>query len=232
MMITRDELLADLQGQQVTLPNLYEVFQGWPGVAENPQWLSLCEDCDRRLDRFVKLRPLNENEVLKTMICSVYSTDVRCKALKGSAFPYFTATWWPKANLEELGVLLYLTIWLFTWDDEIDEPEGSCSDDLDAASVYRAQTIEFVTHCLGFGSSTTPQPRNKIISSFREWGVPIADAYSTAQRKRLLDELTRFLEHSKKEQTIRLSGRIPTIEEYWDFRMGTSAVGIAVACVE
>jgi hypothetical protein len=52
------------------------------------------------------------------------------------------------------------------------------------------------------------------------------------QRKRFLDEMTRFLEHSKQEQQIRLSGRIPSIDEYWHFRMGTSAVGIAVAALE
>jgi hypothetical protein len=52
------------------------------------------------------------------------------------------------------------------------------------------------------------------------------------QRKRFLDEMTRFLEHSKQEQQIRLSGRIPNVDEYWHFRMGTSAVGIAVAALE
>lgn len=44
--------------------------------------------------------------------------------------------------------------------------------------------------------------------------------------------MIQFLAHSQVEQEIRLRVQVPTIEEYWTFRMGTSAVGIAVAAVE
>jgi hypothetical protein len=44
--------------------------------------------------------------------------------------------------------------------------------------------------------------------------------------------MARFLMHSKREQETRLSGRIPSIKEYWEFRMGASAVGVVVAALE
>ncbi len=44
--------------------------------------------------------------------------------------------------------------------------------------------------------------------------------------------MIRFLAKSQREQELRLSGKIPSIEEYWAFRMGTSAVGVGVAALE
>jgi len=47
-----------------------------------------------------------------------------------------------------------------------------------------------------------------------------------------LDEMMLFLEMSRSEQEVQLSGRIPTVEEYWVYRMGTSAVGVVVSLTE
>jgi hypothetical protein len=75
--------------------------------------------------------------------------------------------------------MLFLTIWLFTWDDEIDEPTGSYSEDLESADGYRAQTIDFVLNCLGFGSASgLVEPTNRIVGSFRDFGEPLANAYT------------------------------------------------------
>lgn len=52
------------------------------------------------------------------------------------------------------------------------------------------------------------------------------------QRQRFMDELLRFMSHTKHEQDFRLRSEMPTIEEYWSFRMGTSAVGVVVAVQE
>ena len=110
---------------------------------------------------------------------SIYSDKRKLSGLKASDFAFFAATWWPHARYEELRVMLYLTIWLFTWDDEIDEPTGSYSEDLEGAERYRTQTIDFVLHCLGFGDSAAPaEATNRIVASFREIGEPLANAYT------------------------------------------------------
>jgi hypothetical protein len=79
-------------------------------------------------------------------------------------------------------VLLYFTIWLFNWDDEIDEPTGSYSDDLEAAERYRKRTTDFLLECLGLRESY-PAVRldlanNKIIASFSDIGEPLRRAYT------------------------------------------------------
>jgi hypothetical protein len=47
-----------------------------------------------------------------------------------------------------------------------------------------------------------------------------------------MSETNRFLQHTKQEQIVHLNKRISSIDEYWQFRMGTSAVGIVVAMQE
>lgn len=56
--------------------------------------------------------------------------------------------------------------------------------------------------------------------------------YSTAQRKRFLQEMDFFIQKAQLEQKSRLDGRILSLEEYWDIRMGTSAVGVIMAVNE
>jgi hypothetical protein len=47
-----------------------------------------------------------------------------------------------------------------------------------------------------------------------------------------MDELVRFVEFTKCEQEFRVRREIPTVQEYWSFRMGTSAVSLVVAVQE
>jgi hypothetical protein len=97
-----------------------------------------------------------------------------------SDFAFFAATWWPKAGYKELRVLLFLAIWLFTWDDEVDEPSGAYSGSLSGAEQYRMQTTDLVLECLGLRipSSAPAEPTNKIIASFRDIGDELAKLYS------------------------------------------------------
>jgi hypothetical protein len=111
---------------------------------------------------------------------SIFDDERRLKALKATDFAFFVATWWPKTEYEELKVLLYFVIWLFTWDDEIDEPTGCYTDDLASADGYRKRTTDFVLECLGLqGKRTAKQfnaTDNKMIASFKSVGESLADA--------------------------------------------------------
>jgi hypothetical protein len=54
----------------------------------------------------------------------------------------------------------------------------------------------------------------------------------TDQRKALFDELEYYITETEVEHKIQLSGRLPTVAEYWAFRRGTSGVGILIALIE
>jgi Terpene synthase family 2, C-terminal metal binding len=41
-----------------------------------------------------------------------------------------------------------------------------------------------------------------------------------------------FMEMSEEEQRLRLSGTIPSVEEFWEYRLGSSAVCVTLAVNE
>ena len=73
--------------------------------------------------------------------------------------------------------MTFLSIWLFLWDDEIDEATGSLNMDFEAAQVFRQETIDFIEYTLDLGTQEVPPiPPNAIINSFR----PVSDALCVA----------------------------------------------------
>lgn len=47
-----------------------------------------------------------------------------------------------------------------------------------------------------------------------------------------MDECDDFLEMSQREQVLRLRGRLLSLEEFWSYRLGSSAVYITIAVNE
>jgi hypothetical protein len=250
----REALLDSFKGTKLIIPNLYEIFADWPQGAVNPNYARLIQVSAERIERCVHIVSFSPVVVCLTWVCcSIVDDRHKLDALQSSDFAFFAATWWPKAGYEELKVLLFLAIWLFIWDDEVDEPAGAYSGDLASAERYRTQTIDFALECLGLRTSSRSapvEPTNKIITSFRDIGEQLAKDCSRGelhdtnsseqnrltasrdQRRRFMDEMMRFLEQTKREQQTRLCGNLPSLEEYWSYRMGTSAVGVIVAALE
>ena len=68
-------------------------------------------------------------------------------------------------------------IWLFIWDDEIDEPPGSMNTKFDAAQAFRRDTLDFIEYTLDLSAPDVPPvPPNPIIKGFQ----PISDALCVA----------------------------------------------------
>ena len=60
-------------------------------------------------------------------------------------------------------------------------------------------------------------------------GDTIRSARTIEQRRTFLEELQYFMNKSEAEQAIRLRGRLPDLEEFWQYRIGTSAVRVVLA---
>lgn len=87
--------------------------------------------------------------------------------------------------------------------------------------------------CLGvLPVDTNFYPRNQLIQSFDIIGYSLRSSYDMNQCQRFYDEVARFMAASEVEQAGRLKGQVFTLEEYWAFRMGTSAVYISSAASE
>ncbi|GAP82510.1 putative terpene synthase metal binding domain protein [Rosellinia necatrix] len=216
----RQQLLLKIRGKTVHIPDLQPIFADWLEVHRHQisPWIE----------------PLRKK--VNEKIQSLNFSNARQKQLEKADFGLLTATWWPEAPLERLCILAYIIIWLFTWDDEIDEPAGTYSEDFHGAQVYREQTLRFVERCLGLAAaspdeSDSPHP-NPIVQSFEAIGSALRACYDAGQIRRLYDEVARFVRGTEAEQRGRLDGRVPTVEEYWALRRSTSAVYISTAAGE
>lgn len=207
-------ILAELRGQSIVLPDLNAIFLGWPKDV-NPGLDRLRDDVDEWLTRTL-------------------SHNSKIKSLRGADFGYFGATWWPQASYDRLKTCTLVAVWLFAWDDEIDEDDGSLWDDSELSQPYRDETREYVRACLSLRGKLDHEnigPTNATIIAFESIGMAIRDAYSYEQRLRFMDECNDFLEMSQREQVIRLRG-VPTMEEFWSYRLGSSAVYVTLAVNE
>jgi len=152
-------------------------------------------------------------------------------ALQASDFGLFGATWWPSANFDKLRIVTYLAVWLFTWDDEIDLNDGTMWDEFGAAQVYRDETLAYVRYSLGIDESC-PEVHNRIILNFEPIGAAVKKTYNLEQRKMVYEEMRFFMDMSEHEQRLRLSGTIPSIDEFWRYRIGSSAVSVCLSLNE
>ena len=101
---------------------------------------------------------------------------------KAADFALFASAWWPKANFRELRIAAFLAIWLFVWDDEIDEMPGALSNDFESAQHFREETTAFVKCCLGLSDSNTQMKASSIvIESFRDIGNELCSYYTVGK---------------------------------------------------
>ncbi|KAK0102186.1 hypothetical protein ONS95_001017 [Cadophora gregata] len=281
----RQQLLDSIRGKTVTIPNLRPIFEKYTG-AINPNYQAMIPVVDSHLESLVP----NEKRLAK---------------LKTADFALFASNWWPTAEFRELRIVAFLAIWLFLWDDALDEPTGEYADNFEAAQLYRSETEQFLADCLGLSTSKElstvvtypaidslkgfgvyvkhmllgylleasseakrtvetsgffgsvkilgkqvkkvvfwtlgiktiknmfpPRSSHPIIESFRVIGDELKLAYTIEQRQNFFEDMKFYIATTETEQRYKLDGKIPTLEEYWEARMGTSAVAACLAMIE
>ncbi|KAI4235240.1 MAG: hypothetical protein LQ349_003306 [Xanthoria aureola] len=113
--------------------------------------------------------------------------------------------------------------------------DGCLWDDSDLSQPYRDETRLHVLECLGLTDDLNGCPVrsvNPTILAFEGIGNAIRSVYTYEQRCRFMKHMENFLEMSRREQALRLRGTLPTVEEFWSYRLGSSAVHITLAMNE
>ncbi|EED22466.1 conserved hypothetical protein [Talaromyces stipitatus ATCC 10500] len=118
---------------------------------------------------------------------------------------------------------------------QIDNAAGSMWEDWESAQKFRLDTIQYVQYCLGLAPSNQEysESTNPIIRAFDVIGFAIRDSCSLSQRKMVYDEMNEFMKQSEQEQRLRLNNdSLPSVDEFWSYRLGASAVFICLAINE
>ncbi|KAL9057345.1 MAG: hypothetical protein Q9162_002419 [Coniocarpon cinnabarinum] len=212
----RLDLLAAIRGQHVHIPDFAAVFQNWP-TGLNPGLPQLQVEVEQRLLSLVQQSP------------RLLASPTKLQKLRAADFALFGASWWPWVDYSTLRTLTFLAIWLFLWDDEVDAEDGSLARDLQKSLKYRNETLLFVRSSLGLAHVNDPPAvsSNVLIYSFDTIGSVLRVNCST-----VLKEIEFYIQATETEQRRRLNTELPTVEEYWACRMGTSAVGACIVAMQ
>ena len=190
----RIQLLSDLRGQQVRIPDLRAQLKDWPHEINVNQAgiVSVVE------------------EVINT---HALTTAVNSK-LKHANLGLLVASWFPFASAQRLKDITYFVCRMFMIDDSIiDKVSWPGLDNTAAFDAAYKETIDFVYKSLKLdGNTASAQPTSSIpaINSFRAIGEVLCENYSVTQRRVFYDVCRLTMDGYRTEQQIRVDGQVPT----------------------
>ncbi|KAI1775795.1 terpenoid synthase [Hypoxylon cercidicola] len=205
--------LRSLRGKLLRIPDLRPIYAKWTSGL-NPRCDELRTFVDECIDRYVK----DEKTRRKT---------------KAIDLGWFTSLSYPSAEFEQLKTMALLSLVFFIFDDtidkEIDHEAPDFASDFDAATKLRQESINYMRYHLSQKSTASslcsePPQVPQEFASF-EALVPRVMAAPPGQidLDRLADDVQEFIDMNAIEQTYRLSGNLPSVEEYWTYRHGVGA---------
>ena len=213
---TRDEILSDLHGQTVHIPDLRTLYTHWPSFVNT------------------------EQDAVKSVVSNVLETHSMTTAvemkLKRANLPLLIASWYPFSLADTLKEITYFVCWMYMVDDAIIDKVSWPG--LDNAAAFEAaynNLMEFVYKSLKLdGDAEKAQPQSTIaaIDSFRHIGEKLCEKYTVVQRWRFYDACKMTMEGYRTEQQLRVAGQLPTWDEYFSYREGSSCISMCVAMIE
>lgn len=136
--------------------------------------------------------------------------------------------------------MAWYTLWIILWDDVIEDstfPDSvrataaasETNDDLDLAKVewLHKQALKYVKYELGLVEDDkipAPLPPTKYCGLFRHCAGPLRTECTLPERQRIYDEIKYYMDCCEAEQKYFRTGKLPTLERYWDHRFGSSSV--------
>lgn len=211
-----EALAAELKGRAMHVPNMMLAMHGWPHRERNKYYEQMRSLFDETLDR-------------------VIPDPRRRQKFKECDFALFAALWWPHAEWDDFYSASFFALWIFVWDDTIDANDNDLSDDFQKACRFRQQTLEYVKDCLGLraeGEGDEPVFPSLACGLFRDFSKRVVEKFKKDRVQRIYDEIVRYIHECEVEQADRLAGYIPTLDEYLENRLGTSAVFILCGIFE
>ncbi|KAK1688331.1 isoprenoid synthase domain-containing protein [Colletotrichum godetiae] len=205
-----------LKGQTLHVPNLYDIFKGWPVKKTNPHYKRMIPIVEEAFDRLIKSPPLREK-------------------YREANYARFVSLYYPHPDWEQVQTLALYIIWLFCWDDAIDQ-QGSddLSNDLLRAKTRHDDTIVVLEYVLniGFDDGSAIQ-YDHANTELKEIGAQLRKAYTPKeQRQTFMTQMKRYINNCHKEQAMRLRGDLPDLQAYSELRHGTAAVWTLCALIE
>ncbi|GKT40094.1 uncharacterized protein ColSpa_00275 [Colletotrichum spaethianum] len=142
--------------------------------------------------------------------------------------------YYPHPEWEQVRTLALYIVWLFCWDDAIDQQgTGELSNDILRAKAYRDSTIKLLEYVLDLAPKAGSDIElDKANVELKVIGDELKKAYSHEQRQIFMNQMRRYINNCHEEQMMRLQGTLPGIKSYSELRHGTAAVWTLCALIE
>lgn len=133
---------------------------------------------------------------------------------------------------------------------EIDSDNGCFGNDFERSQDNRAEKLRYARDFMGISCDKPCEIPSPITGSLEIVGEAIRDAYNIGtkirppllasstdflwieQRERVSSGMGIFIETTEREHLLRLSSTEPSVVEYWECRLRTSAVRVCLAVNE
>ncbi|KAL2017169.1 hypothetical protein VTK56DRAFT_2538 [Thermocarpiscus australiensis] len=208
--------LADsLRGQRLCIPDLRPAFVDWK-VGLNKHYERVQEAVNVRLEGLIE----DERFLAK---------------VKASDLALIASRWFPDAPYDVLETAAFYCVWLFLWDDVIDGAAaggaGAHADDGQGGLTpeeYCRESVAFARHHLGLDEPGTPGPAapTQVCESFAEVARRVGEYCGLDERRQLFGHLREYMEACVVEHRWRLSGKMPSVDEFYSWRLRTSSVDV------
>ncbi|KAL0766262.1 hypothetical protein CaCOL14_011460 [Colletotrichum acutatum] len=208
-------IVETLKGKTLHVPNLYGIFKGWPVKKTNLHYKRIIPIVEEAFDRLIKPPLLREK-------------------YREANYARFVSLYYPHPDWEQVQTLALYIIWLFCWDDAIDQQSSDdLSNDLLRAKTRHDNTIVVLEHVLdlGFDDGSAIQ-YDHANTELKAIGAQLRKAYTREQRQTFMTQMKRYINNCHKEQTMRLQGDLPDLQAYSELRHGTAAVWTLCALIE
>lgn len=93
--------------------------------------------------------------------------------------------WWPRAAAKRLQTCTFWFLWLYTWDDVIDQSTSELSVNLERANKFREESFHYVRYCMGVPTEDTYKfrfdknpPTHKLIRGLDVIGTDLQEVYN------------------------------------------------------
>lgn len=139
--------------------------------------------------------------------------------------PVFCSVWYPRSSLDRLETIAWYSMWLFLWDDVIEDSAIPTAEGVNKIQWLHREALKYVKFHLGLSDACVePGPPTKYCSLFKHAGAPLREACTVEERQRFYDTVEEYMGCVEVESEFVGKGELPTLDEYWKHRLGTTSI--------
>ncbi len=127
-----------------------------------------------------------------------------------------------------------LNIWLFLYDDVIEAAGWSGDASEEAIKEIQRDAFHYIQYHLGLLDPSVPEPppASRLMLIMRYSCETLRRDHHEAGRRRFLREIEFYMDSCHREYHDNAQGILPSVEDYWEIRLGTTAVYLGCALAE